>query len=162
MSRATYAVFRAVALQLFLLFALFGLAQAQSGAAQLSIHDGVIVKFGPGAGLHVRDRLHTGAGVVLTSQQDDSALGPVDEAQPGSPQAGDWLGLLVDAGVPAAQLRIDGLGIRWAGGAQGLPSHIEGGAGLVLGAAPYSLQRLELSHNTVGMRLIGSGSATIS
>jgi|GEM_PF-5906010 len=135
--------------------------QAQTEPARLIIQEGVVVKFGPGSGLHVRARLQTAAGAVLTAQHDDSVLGPLDSSSAKPPEADDWLGLLVDTAVPAAWLRIDGLGIRWAGGTLGLPGHVEGGAALVLGSAPYSLERLELLNNTVGIRLVGNGSATI-
>ena len=65
--------------------------------AQLTIADGVIVKFGQGAGISVRGGLHTGSSVVLTSSHDDSQLGPVQPQGPQTraPQAGDWLGVLV-------------------------------------------------------------------
>src|SRR5256885_12829283 len=65
--------------------------------AQLTIADGVILKFGQGAGISVRGGLHTGSSVVLTSSHDDSQLGPVQPQGPQTraPQAGDWLGVLV-------------------------------------------------------------------
>ena len=43
-----------------------------ASAADLTIDDGVVVKFGNDAQLVVRDRLNAGAGLVLTSQKDDA------------------------------------------------------------------------------------------
>jgi len=159
-SRLAHKALQALALPVLCCIAL-PCVQAQTESARLIIQEGVVVKFGPGTGLHVRERLQTAEGVVLTAQHDDSVLGPLDSSPAQSPEAGDWLGLLVDAAVPAAKLHIDGLGIRWAGGTFGLPGHMEGGAALVLGAAPYRLERLELLNNTAGIRLVGEGSATI-
>ena len=45
-------------------------------AADLTLDEGVVVKFGAGAQLVVRDRLVTQSGVILTSQNDDGVLGP--------------------------------------------------------------------------------------
>ena len=44
-------------------------------AAELSIADGVVVKFGSDSQLIVRDKLTIGKGAVLTSQKDDTAAG---------------------------------------------------------------------------------------
>ena len=64
-------------------------------AADLTLEDGVVVKFGPGAQLVVRDKLVAGKGVVMTSQKDDSALGLLGPA-PQAPAPGDWLGLRLE------------------------------------------------------------------
>src|SRR5258706_15556900 len=55
--------------------AALGGAFATSRAADLTIADGVTVKFGADAQLVVRDRLTAGQGGVLTSQKDDSVAG---------------------------------------------------------------------------------------
>lgn len=129
--------------------------------AQLTIADGVVVKFGSGAGLYVRDRLTTGRNVIFTSQADDQAGGPLS-ASPGSPERGDWLGVIVAPGVAANGLALDGLSLRYAGGAVGLPAHLNGGAALSLPGGDYSFSRLQLINNTVGVRVIGSGSPAFS
>ena len=64
-----------------------GHAQADA-TASLSVAEGVIVKFGAGAGLRVRGQLSTAAGVMFTSQADDQAGGQTGAA-PGQPQPGD-------------------------------------------------------------------------
>jgi hypothetical protein len=132
--------------------------------AQLSIADGVVVKFGQGAGISVRGGLHTGSSVVLTSSHDDSQMGPVQPQGPQTrvPQAGDWLGVLVAPEVAPASLKLDGLAIRYAGGTDGLPSHMAGGAALVLGGASYGLDRLQITDNAVGVKVVGSGTGRIT
>ncbi len=138
-----------------------GAVALAAGNAKLSISDGVVVKFGEGAGINVRDQLQTGAHVLFTSQFDDSAIAATNP-HPGTAEAGDWLGVLVEAGVPAAGLQLDDLQIRYAGGTAGLPSYMNGGAGLVVHGGSYSFNRLQLSHNAIGIRVIGSGSPSIS
>lgn len=137
-------------------------AATAADTAQLTIVDGVVVKFGQGAGISVRGGLHTGASVVLTSSHDDAQLGAVQAsgATASLPQPGDWLGVLVAPEAEPARIRLDGLAIHYAGGTNGLPSHMAGGAGLVLGGSGYSMDRLQLSGNAVGIRVIGSGSGT--
>ncbi|THT95974.1 hypothetical protein E9531_16905 [Lampropedia puyangensis] len=132
-----------------------------AGDAQLLIQDGVVVKFGPGSGLYVRDKLQTGAGVVLSSAHDDSLHGPSTHASSAQPAAGDWLGLMLDASVTPANVQLNGLGIRYAGGTQGLPSHLQGGAGLTISGQAYTFSRLDLRENSVGLRVVGAGSPLI-
>ena len=67
-------------------------------AADLTLDEGVVVKFGAGAQLVVRDRLVTQSGVILTSQNDDGVLGP-SFAQARTAAAGDWLGVRVEKSV---------------------------------------------------------------
>ncbi len=129
--------------------------------AQLSIADGVIVKFGAGAGLYVRDRLTTGAGVTFTSQADDQIGGQVG-ATAGSPKRGDWLGVIVAPSVAPAGLTINGLSLRYGGGTVGLPGHLNGGAALSLPGGAYSFSKLQLLNNTLGVRVIGAGSPSFS
>ena len=139
-------------------------AAIAADTAQLTIADGVVVKFGQGAGISVRGGLHTGSSVVLTSSHDDSQLGPLQPQGPQTraPQAGDWLGVLVAPEALPANLKLDGLSIHHAGGTDGLPTHMAGGAGLVLAGASYSFDRLQLAGNAVGIRIVGSGSPRIT
>lgn len=129
--------------------------------AQLTIANGVVVKFGPGAGLQVRDRLFTGAGVTFTSMADDSVGGQV-RAAPGTPQRGDWLGLLIEGSVTPQALGINGLALRYGGGSTGLPAGVQGGAALVLPGGGYGIANLQATHSTVGVRVIGSGAPSFS
>ncbi|MGF6211501.1 hypothetical protein ABIE32_001366 [Comamonas sp. 4034] len=138
-----------------------GAVALAAGNAKLTIADGVVVKFGEGAGINVRDQLQTGSNVIFTSQFDDTALGATNP-QSEAPEAGDWLGVLVAKDVPTTGLKIDGLTIRYAGGTTGLPSYMNGGAGLVLNGGAYGFNRLQFSSNTVGIRVIGTGSPSIA
>ncbi|MEN5178836.1 Ig-like domain-containing protein [Comamonas testosteroni] len=161
-SQATRQRSKAVAAVLLAGTALAGGAVAlAAGNAKLTITDGVVVKFGEGAGINVRDQLQTGSNVIFTSQFDDTALGATNP-QAEAPEAGDWLGLFVAKDVPTTGLKIDGLTIRYAGGTTGLPSYMNGGAGLVLNGGAYGFNRLQFSGNTVGIRVIGTGSPSIA
>ena len=95
--------------------------------------EGVIVKFGAGAGagLRVRGQLSTAAGVMFTSQADDQAGGQTGAA-PGQPQPGDWLGIAVAPEAKPGRLMLDGLSVRYAGGVAGQGVSGEGGAALSL------------------------------
>lgn len=140
---------------------LVGLPLAQAQDASLSVADGVIVKFGADAGLHVRSRLTTAPNVVFTSDRDDEAAGQM-WADPETPEAGDWLGVIAAPDVIAGSLRLDGLSIRYAGGSTGLPGYMQGGAGLSLGGADHDFAGLQLLHNIAGVRVTGPGSPAIS
>lgn len=87
------------------------MAAQAADTAQLTVSDGVVVKFGPGAGINVRDRLQTGAHVVFTSQSDDAVLGPI-QPQAQTPEPGDWLGVLLAPEAGPAGVKLDGLSIR--------------------------------------------------
>lgn len=137
-----------------------GISQA-ADPAQLSIADGVVVKFGSGAGIYVRDRLVTAPNVTFTSQADDTAGGQLG-ASAGTPQRGDWLGVIVAPSVEPAGLSLNGLALRYAGGNAGLPSYLNGGAALSLPGGGYSFSNLQLQHNTLGVRVVGAGSPTFS
>lgn len=125
--------------------------------AQLTIADDVVVKFGTGAGLYVRDRLTTGSEVVLTSALDDKTGGQLGD-EPAIAAPGDWLGVMVDSGVLPSGLTLNGLSVRYAGGNTGLPAHIQGSAGLSLSGGDYQFHKLQLTHNTTGVRITGAGS----
>ncbi len=117
-------------------------------AAQLTIDDGVVVKFGSDAGLLVRDGLQTGRHVVLTSVQDDSIGGRV-EATPGLPVPGDWRGVTVEGTAGIGRLGIDRLEIRYAGG--------NGAAGLQLERS-YTPRFLKVTDSLLGIRVLNGAS----
>ena len=136
--------------------------------AQLTIGNGVVVKFGQaqgdegdGSGIVVRGRLATGADVVLTSERDDQTGGQTG-ASPATAQRGDWLGLFLAPGLAPSDVAIDGLTLRYAGGDQGLPAHFAyTGAALVVPGGTYTFSGLRISHSTIGLRVVGPGSAQI-
>ncbi|MDO5087224.1 MAG: Ig-like domain-containing protein [Comamonadaceae bacterium] len=137
-----------------------GIGQA-GDAAQLSVAEGVVVKFGVGAGLHVRDRLFTAPNVTFTSQADDATGGQLGNSA-GQPQRGDWLGIIVAPGVAASGLKLDGLSLRYAGGTAGLPGHLNGGAALSVPGGDYRFSKLQLLDSTVGVRVVGKGAPVFS
>lgn len=88
-----------------------------SNAADLSIADGVVIKFGTDAGLVVRDQIHTGTQTVFTGIKDDSAAGQTGSI-PQTAAAGDWRGLKIEASALATNIRLDDATLRF-GGASG-------------------------------------------
>ena len=128
-------------------------------AADLTLQDGVVVKFGQDAQLVVRDGLSTGDGVTLTSQKDDSTGG---QAQPAAqvPAAGDWLGLRIEKSAAASGTTgLKGLAIRYAGGddATGAPT-----AAFALRGASPALQYLQVTDSAgVGLRLSGASPSIV-
>ena len=134
-----------------------GYAETSPQQAQLSIAEGVVVKFGKGAGLYVRERLATAAGVVFTSQADDQAGGQTGAAE-GAPKPGDWIGVIVSPDAAPAGLSLDGLQLRYGGGADGVPPHLNGGAALSIPGGDYAFSNLKLQDNTIGLRVVGAGS----
>lgn len=136
--------------------------------AQLILSDGVVVKFGVQAdvdsyagGLLVRGRLQTGSNVVLTSERDDQTAGPIRTGQPAA-AAGDWLGLFIAPGVGPSALSIDGLGLRYAGGTNGVPGNVrQAGAALIVPGNAYSFTGLKITQSATGMLVTGAGSPQI-
>lgn len=123
------------------------------GAAQLTIDEGVVVKFGAGAGLVVRDTLRTGRRVMFTSLADDSVGG---QSQPtaGTPQSGDWSGVILDPAALPANITLDGLSLRYAGGA--------GGAALSFQQRAYTFTELIVRDSLIGVRATSGGTALLS
>lgn len=118
-------------------------------AADLTVESGVVVKFGADAGLEIRDRTTIHQDVVLTSLDDDS-VGGQTRSTPGTPAAGDWLGVSVSPAVPVDQLQLTGTTIRYAGAG--------GNAGLSLEFRSYPLDGLLLANNLIGIMVRGGGS----
>lgn len=106
--------------------------------AQLTIDEGVVVKFGPGAGLVVGGTVQLGEGVVLTALSDDSVAGQTS-ATAGTPAAGDWAGVRITATASSPFSRAE---IRYAA------------IGLDL-AHNYAPGFLSLIGNAIGVRLRG-------
>src|SRR5690606_41373632 len=77
----------------------------------LTMEDGVVVKFGQDSQLVVRDRMASGKGVIFTSikdRQDDQV-----------PVAGDWRGLRIEKSTAAhGVVNYNDLLIRYGGGEQ--------------------------------------------
>lgn len=123
-------------------------------AADLTLDEGVVVKFGAGAQLVVRDRLVTQSGVILTSQNDDGVLGP-SFAQARTPAAGDWLGVRVEKSVTGfGGVSFSDILIKHAG-ERGEPA-------LFLRANSPQLQYFQVSDSVLGLRLVDGAKPAIS
>jgi hypothetical protein len=124
-------------------------------ADELSIGNGVVVKFGPEAGMVVSDSLRVAPDVVFTGRNDDS-VGASSGSGSGKvmPDAdtaamGDWRGLRLEATAnPSAQM-LNGLSLRFAGGSArpaGPPL-----AALMLDGTGYAFTGLSIRDSTVGV-----------
>jgi large repetitive protein len=67
----------------------------QAYAAELTVEEGVVIKFGSGAGLVVRDKASLKSGAVLTTMADDS-VGGVVASPTSSPTVASWRGIRVE------------------------------------------------------------------
>jgi hypothetical protein len=124
-------------------------------AADLTIDDGVVVKFGADAQLVVRDRINTGNGITLTSQKDDATGGQTGTA-PQTPVAGDWRGMRLEKSASSfGALALNDLAIRYGGGANGT----EPGAALTVRGWNPTVQYLQLTDSSIGLRLLGAAPA---
>lgn len=123
-------------------------------AADLTLSSGVVMKFGSGAQMVVRDGLHSGKGVVLTSQKDDASGGQTN-ATPQAAAAGDWRGVRIEKSAAATGLVLDALRVRYAGG--------DGSdAALTLRGVRPALPYLQISDSSTGLRLLDGAAPTIS
>ncbi|HEY6898582.1 MAG TPA: Ig-like domain-containing protein [Rhodocyclaceae bacterium] len=132
-------------IQQFLMATLLALTTPVLRAADLTVAEGVVVKFGSDAGLAVRDKLTAGRATVFTSRKDDSSGGAVD-ASAQTPAGGDWRGLRVEKTVGSTGVVLDEASIRFAGA--------QGEAGLTLRAASPTLRNLQVSDSLVGLRVL--------
>lgn len=147
-----------------------GLVQTVAAAdAQLTVADGVVVKFGAGAsadkpssGLWVRGQLRTGSGVVFTSEHDSTAGTPVRSNSSSTPAAADWLGVFLSDEVKPANISINGLTVRYAGGNQNVPPALDNAsAALNLRGGSFVFSGLRLERSSTGLRVTGQGSPLI-
>jgi hypothetical protein len=136
------------------LAAALALQGAPLSAADLTLEEGVVVKFGAGSQLVVRDRLLTQSGVILTSDKDDAVLGQA-LAAPGVAKAGDWLGVRVEKSV---------VGFGGASFSDILIKHAgeRGEAALYLRANSPSLQYFQVSDSVLGLRLVDGAKPALS
>ncbi|MDB5814604.1 MAG: Fibronectin type domain protein [Rhodocyclales bacterium] len=127
-------------------------------AAQLTIADGVVVKFGPDTQLLVRDQLVNGKGTTLTSQKDDTVGGQTN-ALPQSPVAGDWRGVRIEKSTLSfGAATLSDMTLRYAGG---LDNGNPGAALTILGLSP-TLKYLQITDSTTGLRLLQNASPAIT
>lgn len=118
-------------------------------AAELLIDEGVVVKFGADASLVVRDKLTAAPSVLMTGAADDVAIGPVAPTAQ-TPAAAGWRGLRVEKSASGfGTSTFTGMTIRYAGAAE--PGAT--GAALTLRGVNTPLANVQLSDNTMGLRL---------
>lgn len=120
-------------------------------AAELTLSDGVVVKFGSDSQLIVRDKLTTGKGALLTSQKDDTAAGRTG-AVAQTPNAGDWKGVRVER---SATLNASDVNIRYAGAQGNAALHLRG---FSPAASPTTLRYFQIADSTIGLRLVDGAS----
>lgn len=132
--------------------AALGLALVAAGlpAADLTVEDGVVVKFGQDAGLVVRDRMAAGKGVVFTSSRDG--------APEGTPAAGDWRGVRIEkSSASYGVVNYNDLALRYAGGGEA-----EGGAAFTMRGVAHGLQFVQVTDSVIGLRLVDGASPAIT
>ena len=125
----------------------------QLWAAELTIADGVVVKFDQNAGLVARDRLVTDGVVVFTSVNDNSIGGSTVTGAP-APQPGDWRGIAVEGGALVNDVHLDRATIRYAGSGNG--------AALKFSRVPYVFDSMTITDSLIGVRIDGGGSASMT
>jgi large repetitive protein len=130
-----------------------GMMSNLAHAADLTINDGAVVKFGQDAGITVRDKLVTGRDVKFTSLKDDAILGPA-KPTPQTPAFGDWRGLKVDPSATPANVSIRGLSLSYAGG--------NGGAALEFRTNAYTFTNLLIAKSSIGIRATDSTASSLS
>jgi large repetitive protein len=127
-------------------------------AAQLTLEEGVVVKFGSTGQLVVRDRIVTQPGVTLTSQRDD-AFGGALSSQPQSAAGGDWRGLRLEKSAAATgALTLNDISVRFAGGTE--PGGV--GSGITVRGWSPTLQNLQITDSGIGLRLLAGAAPAIS
>lgn len=125
----------------------------QASAAQLSIADGVAVKFGQDAQLVVRDKLVSGKGVNLSSLKDDT--GGQTGTVPQIPGMGDWRGLRLEKSAAAfGALALEDVAIRYGGG--------QNEAALTVRGFSPTFKYLQITDSLLGLRTLGSASPVIT
>ncbi len=124
-------------------------------AAELTIADGVVVKFGADTQLIVRDKLTGGKGAIFTSQKDDAVSGAAGQSAQ-IPNAGDWKGVRIER---SATVNASDVAIRYAGSQGNAALHLRG---FSPAASRISLNYFQISDSTIGLRLVDGASPTLN
>jgi len=133
-----------------LVFLTCALCSPDNSATTLTVNDGVIVKYGSGASMVVRDGLHTGKAVSFTSVNDDGAAGQSLPA-PGTPNPGDWGGLQILPTAAPAGIAINGLTLKYAGS--------NSAAALEISHNTYLFDALLIADSLLGIRALDATAA---
>ena len=129
--------------------ALLPLLAASGRADDLTLADGVVVKFGAQGELVVRDGLVVQGQATFTSINDDARGGAV-RSTPGAPLAGDWIGLRLERSSPASVTRLGGLQLLFGG---------RGGPAFTLRSTQIALGGFSVSRSA-GVGLASTSGAT--
>ena len=140
--------------------ALSGALAGAAHAADLTVSDGVVVKFGDGGQLIVRDRLIANR-ATFTSAKDDATGAPLTSGA-ATPTPGDWNGVRIEGSTAPADLQLrdvtirfaaDGLSMRRTSPSLDYVTVRDCGTGVRVsdGAAPR-FEGLKLSGNSFGMQ----------
>lgn len=122
----------------------FLMAMLPAQSADLGISDGVVVKFGSGAGVEVLDAVHLSNQATFTSVQDDTALGQTGPAL-GIPAKGDWTGLKLEASATPVNIKLEDIKLRYGGG--------NGTAALDIRKTAPAVKYITVKDSTVGVRV---------
>ena len=125
----------------------------QTVAANLTLDEGVVVKFGAGAGITVRDGLIANKHNIFTSLKDDSVGGQTGSAAQAA-AAGDWRGVKIESSATPPSVNLNSLGIKFAGGSSG--------AGLDLRKLAYSFDSLYVTNSIKGIGITSASASTFS
>jgi len=133
---------------------LLALVALPASAAELQVDEGVVVKFGAGAQLVVRDRMTPSPGAVLTSIKDDT-VGGQTSAAPQTPALGDWRGLRLEKSAASyGVIAWNDLTIRFSGASDG--------AGLTVRSLSPTLQNLQVTDSLRGLWLVDGAAPAIT
>ncbi len=123
-------------------------------AAQLTLDDGVVVKFGENAQFAVRDRIIPGKAMVFTSAKDDSFLGQIG-ALPQMPGLGDWRGVHLEKSAAVyGALTLEDWTLRYGGG--------QNEAALTVRGFSPTFKYLQITDSLMGLRTSGGSAPTIT
>lgn len=133
------------------------LMMGQARAADLTVADGVVIKFGSDAQLVARDRLATGKGITLTSQKDD-VIGGQTGAAPQVAASGDWRGLRIEkTAINYGIAPLNDISLRFGGVIDGANST----AALTIRGSSPAIQYLQVTDSPIGLRLLEAANPII-
>ena len=144
----------AVVMMAALLALVFAFAPPIAQAAQLTLKDGVVVKFGANAQLEVRDQFIPGKRIAFTSLKDDNTGGQTGTT-PQIPNPGDWLGVSLEQSASAyGPLSLNNMTFRYGGG--------QNEAALSVNGWNPALQFVQITDSLLGLRTSGGASPVIT
>jgi fibronectin type 3 domain-containing protein len=126
---------------------------ATTNAAELTVGEGVVIKFGADASLVVRDRITVQRDAALTSER-DSAVGGTVRASLTAPTPGSWRGVRLEKSSSSYGVSLTDALFRHAGA--------DGTSALTIRGFSPSLSFLRITDSTIGLRAVDGGSPTLN